>query len=140
MKRGIVFIFLLLFVSSFIFSCSSSSENKSSGGIRHIYEESEKNAAEVTGIKIAGNYIELAKENGGGTPLHYNIGASAQPSSAKNKALLYTSSDPELAEVSDDGIVTIKDLGTFSITIQSASREDIWQKVDFYVRENIRTD
>ncbi len=66
MKRGIVFIFLLLFVSSFIFSCSSSSENKSSGGIRHIYEESEKNAAEVTGIKIAGNYIELAKENGGG--------------------------------------------------------------------------
>ena len=57
MKRGIVFIFLLLFVSSFIFSCSSSSENKSSGGIRHIYEESEKNAAEVTGIKIAGNYI-----------------------------------------------------------------------------------
>lgn len=141
MKRGIVFILSLFLISSFIFSCSSSSENSSSGGIRHIYEDSSSdNAVQVSGIKIASNYIELTKENGGGTPLYYNISASAQPSSAENKALLYTSSDPKLAEVSSDGTVTIKDLGTFSITIKSASKEEIWQKVDFYVRENIRTD
>ena len=66
MKRGIVFIFLLLFVSSFIFSCSSSSENKSSGGIRHIYEESEKMQQKLPVLKLQVTTLNLQKRMGGG--------------------------------------------------------------------------
>lgn len=139
MKRGVVFIFSLFFISSFIFSCSSSSENGSSGGINYIYGEPEVSAKEVTGIKIAGNHIELLKEMGGGN-LTYNIGASALPDDAENKALQYTSDNEDLAEVSGDGIVTIKDVGAFTVTIQSVSNKAVSQTVSFNVRDNVRTD
>lgn len=134
-KRGIVFIFLLS-LFPLLFSCSSSNENTSSGGIQHIYEESHEET-QVTGINIASNYIELVKE--AGVDLHYNISAVVQPENADNKALLYTSSNPEIAEVTQDGNVTIKDFGLFNVKIQSESRQDISQTVDFYVRENILT-
>lgn len=134
-KRGIVFIFLLS-LFPLLFSCSSSDENSSSGGIKHIYEETPEDTA-VTGIKIASNYIELVKE--AGVDLHYNISAVVQPENADNKTLLYTSSNPEIAEVSQDGKVTVKDFGIFNVKIQSASRADISQQVDFCVRENINT-
>lgn len=137
-KRGIVFIFLLSFLLPLLFSCSSSSENSSSGGIQHIYEDSSSdNAVQVSGIKIASNYIELVKE--AGLDLQYNISAVVQPENAENKTLHYTSSNPDIAEVSPDGYVTIKDFGTFNVKIQSGARQDIWQQVDFYVRENILT-
>lgn len=134
-KRGIVFIFLLS-LFPLLFSCSSSNESTSSGGIQHIYEESHEET-QVTGINIASNYIELVKE--AGVDLHYNISAVVQPENADNKALLYTSSNPEIAEVTQDGNVTIKDFGLFNVKIQSESRQDISQTVDFYVRENILT-
>ncbi len=137
-KRDIVFIILLSFLFPLLFSCSSSSENKSSGGIQHIYEDSSTdNAVKVSGIKIASNYIELVKE--AGVDLQYNISAVVQPENAENKVLHYTSSNPEIAEVSSDGIVAIKDFGSFNVTIQSEARQDIRQQVDFYVRENILT-
>lgn len=137
-KRGIVFIILLSFLLPLLFSCSSSSENSSSGGIQHIYEDSSSdNAVQVSGIKIASNYIELVKE--AGMDLQYNISAVIQPENAENKTLHYTSSNPDIAEVSPDGYVTIKDFGTFNVKIQSGARQDIWQQVDFYVRENILT-
>lgn len=134
-KRGIVFIFLLS-LFPLLFSCSSSNESTSSGGIQHIYEESHEET-QVTGINIASNYIELVKE--AGVDLHYNISAVVQPENADNKTLLYTSSNPEIAEVSSDGNVTVKDFGMFNVKIQSESRADISQQVDFYVRENIKT-
>lgn len=136
-KRGIVFIILLSFLFPLLLSCSSSSENSSSGGVQHIYEDSSDNAVQVSGIKIAGNYIELVKE--AGVDLQYNISAVIQPENAENKTLHYTSSNPEIAEVSSDGYVTIKDFGTFNVKIQSEARQEIWQQVDFYVRENIIT-
>lgn len=137
-KRDIVFIILLSFLFPLLFSCSSSSENKSSGGIQHIYEDSSTdNAVKVSGIKIASNYIELVKE--AGVDLQYNISAVVQPENAENKVLHYTSSNPEIAEVSSDGIVAIKDFGSFNVTIQSEAMQDIRQQVDFYVRENILT-
>lgn len=136
-KRGIVFIILLSFLFPLLLSCSSSSENSSSGGVQHIYEDSSDNAVQVSGIKIAGNYIELVKEDG--VDLQYNISAVVQPENAENKTLQYTSSNPEIAEVSSDGYVTIKDFGTFNVKIQSEARQEIWQQVDFYVRENIIT-
>lgn len=136
-KRGIVFIILLSFLFPLLLSCSSSSENSSSGGVQHIYEDSSDNAVQVSGIKIAGNYIELVKE--AGVDLQYNISAVVQPENAENKTLQYTSSNPEIAEVSSDGYVTIKDFGTFNVKIQSEARQEIWQQVDFYVRENIIT-
>lgn len=136
-KRGIVFIILLSFLFPLLLSCSSSSENSSSGGIQHIYEDSSDSAVQVSGIKIASNYIELVKE--AGVDLQYNISAVVQPENAENKTLHYTSSNPEIAEVSSDGYVTIKEFGTFNVKIQSESRQEIWQQVDFYVRENIIT-
>lgn len=136
-KRGIVFIILLSFLFPLLLSCSSSSENSSSGGIQHIYEDSSDNAVQVSGIKIASNYIELVKEDG--VDLQYNISAVIQPENAENKTLQYTSSNPEIAEVSSDGYVTIKGFGTFNVKIQSEARQEIWQQVDFYVRENIIT-
>lgn len=136
-KRGIVFIILLSFLFPLLFSCSSSSENSSSGGIQHIYEDSSDSAVQVSGIKIASNYIEFVKE--AGVDLQYNISAVAQPENAENKTLQYTSSNPEIAEVSSDGYVTIKDFGVFNVKIQSEARQEIWQQVDFYVRENVVT-
>lgn len=136
-KRGIVFIILLSFLFPLLFSCSSSSGNSSSGGVQHIYEDSSDSAVQVSGIKIASNYIELVKE--AGVDLQYNISAVIQPENAENKTLHYTSSNPEIAEVSSDGYVTIKDFGTFNVKIQSEARQEIWQQVDFYVRENIIT-
>lgn len=136
-KRGIVFIILLSFLFPLLFSCSSSSGNSSSSSVQHIYEDSSDSAVQVSGIKIASNYIELVKE--AGVDLQYNISAVAQPENADNKTLHYTSSNPDIAEVSSDGYVTIKDIGIFNVKIQSASRADISQQVDFYVRENIKT-
>lgn len=136
-KRGIVFIILLSFLFPLLFSCSSSSGNSSSGSVQHIYEDSSDSAVQVLGIKIASNYIELVKE--AGVDLQYNISAVIQPENAENKTLHYTSSNPEIAEVSSDGYVTIKDFGTFNVKIQSEARQEIWQQVDFYVRENIIT-
>lgn len=136
-KRGIVFIILLSFLFPLLLSCSSSSGNSSSGGVQHIYEDSSDSAVQVSGIKIASNYIELVKE--AGVDLQYNISAVIQPENAENKTLHYTSSNPEIAEVSSDGYVTIKDFGTFNVKIQSEARQEIWQQVDFYVRENIIT-
>lgn len=136
-KRGIIFIVLLSFLFPLLFSCSSGSGSSSSGGIQHIYEDSSDTAVQVSGIKIASNYIELVKE--ADVDLQYNISAVAQPQNAENKALHYTSSDPKIAEVSSDGIVAIKDFGSFNVTIQSEARQDIRQQVDFYVRENILT-
>ena len=136
-KRGIVFIILLSFLFPLLFSCSSSSGNSSSGGVQHIYEDSSDSAVQVSGIKIASNYIELVKE--AGVDLQYNISAVIQPENAENKTLHYTSSNPEIAEVSSDGYVTIKDFGTFNVKILSEARQEIWQQVDFYVRENIIT-
>lgn len=136
-KRGIIFIVLLSFLFPLLFSCSSGSGSSSSGGIQHIYGDSSDSAVQVSGIKIASNYIELVKE--AGVDLQYNISAVAQPQNAENKALQYTSSDPKIAEVSSDGIVAIKDFGSFNVTIQSEARQDIRQQVDFYVRENILT-
>lgn len=136
-KRGIVFIILLSFLFPLLFSCSSSSGNSSSGSVQHIYEDSSDSAVQVSGIKIASNYIELVKE--AGVDLQYNISAVIQPENAENKTLHYTSSNPDIAEVSSDGYVTIKDFGTFNVKIQSEARQEIWQQVDFYVRENIIT-
>lgn len=136
-KRGIIFIVLLSFLFPLLFSCSSGSGSSSSGGIQHIYGDSSDTAVQVSGIKIASNYIELVKE--ADVDLQYNISAVAQPQNAENKALHYTSSDPKIAEVSSDGIVAIKDFGSFNVTIQSEARQDIRQQVDFYVRENILT-
>lgn len=135
-KRGIVFIFLLS-LFPLLFSCTNSGESTSSGSIQHVYEEATEEGISVTGINIASNYIELVKE--AGVDLHYNISAVVQPENADNKTLLYTSSNPEIAEVSQDGKVTVKDFGIFNVKIQSASRADISQQVDFYVRENINT-
>ena len=70
-KRGIVFIILLSFLFPLLFSCSSSSGNSSSGSVQHIYEDSSDSAVQVSGIKIASNYIELVKE--AGVDLQYNI-------------------------------------------------------------------
>ena len=123
-KRGIIFIVLLSFLFPLLFSCSSGSGSSSSGGIQHIYGDSVDSAVQVSGIKIASNYIELVKE--AGVDLQYNISAVAQPQNAENKALHYTSSDPKIAEVSSDGIVAIKDFGRFNVTIQSEARQDIW--------------
>lgn len=136
-KRGIISIVFIIFLFPLLFSCSSGSGSSSSGGIQHIYEDSSDSAVQVSGIKIASNYIELVKETG--VDLQYNISAVAQPQNAENKALHYTSSDPKIAEVSSDGIVVIKDFGRFNVTIQSEARQDIRQSVDFYVRENILT-
>ena len=86
-KRGIVFIILLSFLFPLLLSCSSSSENSSSGGVQHIYEDSSDNAVQVSGIKIAGNYIELVKE--AGVDLQYNISAVVQPENAENKTAIY---------------------------------------------------
>ncbi len=135
MKRGIVFIFSLFFISFSLFSCSSSSENTSSGGIKHVYEDDTN--ARITGITIPSNYIELVKEDG--VDLHYNISAFAEPRTAENKALHYTSSNPKIAEVATDGIVTIKDFGSFDVSVSSDAAADIQQKVDFFIRENTTT-
>lgn len=136
-KRGIISIVFIIFLFPLLFSCSSGSGSSSSGGIQHIYEDSSDRVVQVSGIKIASNYIELVKE--ADVDLQYNISAVAQPQNAENKALHYTSSDPKIAEVSSDGIVAIKDFGKFNVTIQSEARQDIRQQVDFYVRENILT-
>lgn len=134
-KRGIVFIFLLSFLFPLLLSCSS---EKAGSIIQQISDENAgSNAEQVTGIKIASNYIELVKE--AGVDLQYNISAVVQPENAENKTLLYTSSNPEVAEVSSDGYVTIKDFGIFDVKIQSDANKEIWQQVNFYVRENIVT-
>ncbi len=134
-KRGIVFIFLLSFLFPLLLSCSN---EKAGSSVQHVYEENvENNAVQVAGIKIASNYIELVKE--AGVDLQYNISAVVQPDNAENKTLLYTSSNPEVAEVSSDGYVTIKDFGVFNVKIQSDANKEIWQQISFYVRENIMT-
>lgn len=93
-KRGIISIVFIIFLFPLLFSCSSGSGSSSSGGIQHIYEDSSDRVVQVSGIKIASNYIELVKE--ADVDLQYNISAVAQPQNAENKALHYTSSDPKL--------------------------------------------
>lgn len=135
-KRGFIFVFILFLFPLLFAACST--DSSSSVGVIHEYEKpTDDGNLHVTGIKVPSNYIELLKEKN--TDLHYNISAVAQPAGVANNVLHYTSSNPEIAEVTPDGNVLIKNTGYFDIQITSDERMDIWQQVSFYVRENINT-
>lgn len=131
-RRGFVFIFILF---SLLFSACSSGSNSSSVGT--IYEDSNPNIV-ITGISLPGNYIELTKSQD--AVLYYDISAVAEPSNAVDRKLLYSSSNPEIASIDENGVLTIKGLGEFSVEVKSAANASIWQKIDFYVAEKILTD
>lgn len=66
---------------------------------------------DVTGVSL--NPTTLALESGKTTP----ITATVQPSNATDKAVIWTSSNPLVAAVSDTGVVTAISAGTATITV-----------------------
>ncbi len=132
-KRGFVFIFSLLFLFPLLFTACSSND---SGSTKVIYQDTKPNQV-VQGISIPSNYIELTKL--ANVDLLYDISAVAEPASAVNKKLIYTSSNSNIASVDGNGLLTIKEFGEFSVNVKSAANEGIQQKVDFYVAETILT-
>lgn len=135
-KRGFVFIFyfILILFPLLLTACSTGGESSSVGT---IYEDSNPNIV-ITGISLPGNYIELTKSQD--AVLYYDISAVAEPANAVDRKLLYSSSNPEIASIDENGVLTIKGLGEFSVEVKSAANASIWQKIDFYVAEKILTD
>ena len=135
-KRGCVFIFyfILILFPLLLTACSTDSNSSSVGT---IYEDSNPNIV-ITGISLPGNYIELTKSQD--AVLYYDISAVAEPANAVDRKLLYSSSNPEIASIDENGVLTIKGLGEFSVEVKSAANASIWQKIDFYVAEKILTD
>lgn len=131
-KRGFVFVFILFLFPLLFAACSTDS----STSVGTIYEDSEPNVV-ITGISLPANYIELTKSKD--AVMHYDISAVAEPYNAVNKTLLYSSSNKDIAFIDERGVLTIKGLGEFSVEVKSEANASIWQKIDFYVAENILT-
>lgn len=131
-KRGFIFVFILFLFPLLFAACSTDS----SSSVGTIYEDSEPNIV-ISGISLPANYIELTKSKD--AVLHYDISAVVEPANAVNKTLLYSSSNKDIASIDERGVLTIKGLGEFSVEVKSEANASIWQKIDFYVAENILT-
>ncbi len=66
---------------------------------------------DVTGVSL--NKSELTMEVGDET----NLEATISPDNASNKTVIWESSDPDVASISDTGIITAKKEGTTTITV-----------------------
>lgn len=63
------------------------------------------------------------------------ISATASPSNADNKTLKYESSDPQVATVDEEGILTTKGEGTTTITVTSTDGSNVSDTVDITVKD-----
>ena len=86
------------------------------------------NAKPITEVTVEAAEVELNVDD------TYTITASVVPEdTTDDKALTYTSSAPEIAEVSEDGVVTAKAEGKATITVASAARPEISAAVEVTV-------
>lgn len=83
------------------------------GTSKTYYSIKVKKAVSVSGITLSAKKISLLKGNS------KSLTATIRPANAGNKAVKYTSSNPSVANVNGNGIVTAKKAGTAIITASS---------------------
>ena len=86
----------------------------------------------VTGISIGSSENEI-------TPIlgeQYHLTAKATPSNASIKKLIFSSSNPEVAKVSSDGVIQTISEGMAVISIQSTDGSEVERKLRVYVTES----
>ena len=101
---------ILILFTALLFGCNNSlSDNSILGGttIDNVSSDNtdSDNTVHVTGINVSPDIIELdiAKDSSKNTA---QINASVIPANADNQKIGYNSSDPKIADVNENGIVT----------------------------------
>ncbi len=88
------------------------------------------NKTATTTVIVVDNYVPVSNVVLDKTEIEIPVRASRtlaytiQPAKASNKVVFWTSSDPEIATVSKDGVVTGLKEGVTEVTVQSAENED----------------
>lgn len=79
---------------------------------------------EVTGVSISGgDQLTIAEYD------QYQLTALISPANATNRNVIWSSSNPNFAEVDQNGLVTAKEVGTCTITAVSESNPDVCASV-----------
>ena len=87
----------------------------------------------VTGIQMSPSNVFRYSDNMSG----FQITPTVLPADAANKAVIWTSSNTSVATVSDTGYVTLKGLGTATITCKSVQNPQVTGKCTIAVRQAV---
>lgn len=135
---------ILILFTALLFGCNNSlSDNSILGGttIDNVSSDNtdSDNTVHVTGINVSPDIIELdiAKDSSKNTA---QINASVIPANADNQKIGYNSSDPKIADVNENGIVTAYAVGTTNITVASLANVSIFKTVTVIVSNSDTSD
>ncbi len=92
------------------------------------------NYISVDKVSFADEYLTITKPDENDIVLNYP--ARVSPVGATNKNVVYSSSNPAIATVSSEGVITFKDFGEVIITVRSALTDSVKDTVTFLVTDD----
>lgn len=92
------------------------------------------NYISVDKVSFDDEYLTITKSDDNDVVLKYP--ARVSPVGATNKGVIYSSSNPAIATVSSDGVITFRDFGEVIITVRSALTDSVKDSVTFLVTDD----